>query len=237
MAGLQASGVDAEIFQIPETLDEELLKQIHAPPKPDLPIMTPEKMVEYDGFIFGLPTRFGNIPSQFSNFFETTSTLWATGALAGKYAGVFVTTAAPNSGLENTIRTVVTYLAHQGIIFVPLGYKNAFSQLTNLEEVHSGAPWGGGAFASSDGSRMPSVLEKEISYIQGKTFGETLQKSHGLSIDKSDPASVQETAQESSEVENPPVKNFEPAKSRTAQASPVVEEKKSKKLCGICAIM
>jgi NAD(P)H:quinone oxidoreductase type IV len=230
LAGLQSVGIDAEIYQIPETLDESVLKIIKAPPKPDFPIMTPEKMTEFDGFVFGLPTRFGNIPAQFSNFFDRTSSLWATGALHGKYASVFVTTASPNGGIENTIRTFVTYLTHQGMIFVPLGYKHAFSQLTNIEEVHSGAPWGAGAFANNDGSRMPSALEEEIAYIQGRSFGETVLRAHWLSISEEN-SSVSSGAITSNE------KKTEVAPVRRSQASPPLNEKKQNKFCGICTIM
>lgn len=33
-------------------------------------------------------------------------------------------------------------LAHHGMIYVPLGYKTVFSQLTDLSEAHGGSPWG-----------------------------------------------------------------------------------------------
>lgn len=61
---------------------------------------------------------------------------------------------------------------HHGLIFVPLGYKNANKQLTQMNEVRGGSPWGAGTFAAGDGSRQPSALEKEIAVIQGKTFYE-----------------------------------------------------------------
>jgi len=38
---------------------------MHAPPKPeDIPQITPAKMEEYDGILFGVPTRYGNMPAQ-----------------------------------------------------------------------------------------------------------------------------------------------------------------------------
>jgi NAD(P)H dehydrogenase (quinone) len=67
-------------------------------------------------------------------------------------------------------------LAHHGIIFVPLGYASAFAQLTNLEEVHGGSPWGAGTFAGPTGGRQPSALEREVARIQGKTYWEHLSK-------------------------------------------------------------
>jgi len=63
-------------------------------------------------------------------------------------------------------------LAHHGIIYVPLGYKHAFPQLTNLEELRGGSPWGAGTFAGADGARQPTKLELEVAQIQGRTFWE-----------------------------------------------------------------
>ena len=100
-------------------------------------------------FLFGIPTRFGNFPAQFKAFWDTTGGLWGSGALWGKYAGVFVSTAGLGGGQESTVIASISTLAHHGINFVPLGYKPAFPILTNLEEVHGGSPWGAGTFAVS----------------------------------------------------------------------------------------
>lgn len=44
--------------QVPETLSEEVLAKLHAPPKDaDVPIIDVAKLPEFDGFIFGFPTR------------------------------------------------------------------------------------------------------------------------------------------------------------------------------------
>ena len=91
--GLEASGVDAKIFQgkkkkkkswtrlyikrniynsifmnfylinilfiiiVPETLPEDVLEKLSAPPKPDVPVITVDDLKEADGFLFGIPTR------------------------------------------------------------------------------------------------------------------------------------------------------------------------------------
>lgn len=65
----------------------------------------------------------------------------------GKYAGIFVSTGTPGGGQESTAIAAASTLAHHGIIYVPLGYKTAFSQLANLTEVRGGSPWGAGTFA------------------------------------------------------------------------------------------
>jgi hypothetical protein len=62
--GVEASGATCDIFQVPETLPDEVLGKMGAPPKKDHPIITADKMTEYDGFIFGLSGRFGTFPAQ-----------------------------------------------------------------------------------------------------------------------------------------------------------------------------
>ncbi|KAJ7697179.1 1,4-benzoquinone reductase [Mycena rosella] len=157
--GIEEAGGSVTVYQIAETLPQEVLTKMHAPEKSAFPIITPEELAKYDAFLMGIPTRFGNFPAQWKVFWDSTSGLWASGALAGKYAGAFVSTAA-------TIST----LTHHGVIFVPLGYSQAFGQLTNLSEVHGGSPWGAGTFAAADGSRQATALELEIATIQGKQF-------------------------------------------------------------------
>ena len=127
------------LLRVPETLSEDALRSMNAPPKPDYPIITPHILATYDAFLFGIPTRFGNFPAQWKAFWDSTGGLWASGALGGKYAGVFVSTSGPGGGQEMSVYNSLSVLVHHGIIYVPLGYKHAFAQLTNLEEVHGGA--------------------------------------------------------------------------------------------------
>ena len=37
---------------------------MNAAPKPDYPVITPDKLAEYDAFLLGIPAAFGAIPSQ-----------------------------------------------------------------------------------------------------------------------------------------------------------------------------
>ncbi|KAF5316699.1 hypothetical protein D9619_006804 [Psilocybe cf. subviscida] len=175
-AGIEEKGGKATIYQVPETLSEEILTLIHAPAKPDYPIATPTTLTEYDGILFGIPTRYGSMPAQFKSFWDATGALWASGALAGKYAGIFVSTATLGGGQETTAFTSITTFAHHGMIYVPLGYSQAGAQLSNTDEVHGGSPWGAGTVASSSGARQPSALELEVAKIQGSSFYTYLSK-------------------------------------------------------------
>ncbi|KAE9617726.1 putative NAD(P)H dehydrogenase (quinone) [Lupinus albus] len=50
---------------VPETLPNEVLGKMSAPPKSD-------------GFVFGFPTRFGMMSAQFKAFLDATGGLWRT---------------------------------------------------------------------------------------------------------------------------------------------------------------
>lgn len=52
-------------FRVAETLPQEVLTKMHAPPKPDYPVLQPNDLANFDGFICGIPTRFGCMPAQF----------------------------------------------------------------------------------------------------------------------------------------------------------------------------
>ncbi|GLB38995.1 putative candidate Quinone reductase [Lyophyllum shimeji] len=175
-AGVEEAGGSATIFQVAETLPQEVLTKMYAPAKPNYPVITLEEFVKYDAYLFGIPTRYGTMPAQWKAFWDSTGQLWATGALYGKYASIFVSTAGPGGGQETTALNTMSTFTHHGIIHVPLGYKHCFAEISNLEEVHGGGPWGAGTYAKSDGSRQPSELELKIASTQGKVFWNTVSR-------------------------------------------------------------
>ncbi|SMN20441.1 similar to Saccharomyces cerevisiae YCR004C YCP4 Protein of unknown function, has sequence and structural similarity to flavodoxins [Maudiozyma saulgeensis] len=177
LKGIEDAGGKADLFRVPETLSDDILTKMNAPvAKASIPVATAETLKEYDAFLFGVPTRFGSLPAQWSAFWDSTGALWAEGALCGKIAGFFVSTSSYGGGQEDTVRNCLSYIIHHGMIYIPLGYKNAFAELANVEEVHGGSAWGAGTLVGSDGSRASSAVELKIAEIQGKTFYETAKK-------------------------------------------------------------
>lgn len=174
--GISSAGGSATIYQIQETLSEDILKRVKAPPRPDYPILLPSDLVNFDAFLFGVPTRYGNFPVQWKAFWDATGPLWSKGALAGKMCSMFVSTGSQGGGQEVTVTNALSTFVHHGMIYVPLGYNNTFAQMSTMSEIHGGSPWGSGTFAGTDGSRQPSSLELEIASIQGKSFWEIVSK-------------------------------------------------------------
>lgn len=120
---------------------------MHAPPKPDYPVAEPNKLLDYDAVLFGIPTRYGNFPAQWKAFWDKTGGIWASGGFWGKYAGLFVSTGTQGGGQESTALATMSTLTHHGFIYVPLGYKTVFPILSNLNEARGGSAWGAGTFA------------------------------------------------------------------------------------------
>lgn len=124
---------------------------MHAPPKDDSikTLSDPQTLLEYDAFLFGVPTRYGNMPAQWKTFWDMTGGIWQTGGYWGKYAGLFISTGTMGGGQESTALAMMSTLTHHGLIYVPLGYKTTFHILGDLSEVRGGSPWGAGTFSVS----------------------------------------------------------------------------------------
>jgi len=170
-------GVEAKLFQVPETLPAEVLGKMGAPPKTEVPTITPSELTEADGIIFGFPTRFGMMAAQMKAFFDSTGGLWRGQELAGKPAGIFYSTGSQGGGQETTPLTAITQLTHHGMIFVPVGYTFG-AGMFEMEQIKGGSPYGAGTFAG-DGSRQPSELELGQAFHQGKYFAGIAKKLKG----------------------------------------------------------
>lgn len=176
-AGIDAvEGVEGHLFQVKETLSDEILEKMHAPPKnPDVPVISATELNDYDGYMFGIPTRFGMMPAQLKALFDATGGQWAQGKLIGRPAGLFVSVGTQGGGMETTALTTLTQLTHHGMIFVPPGYSFG-APLYDNSTVRGGSAWGAGTFAGADGQRQPSDVELEFAQHQGKYFAEVAKK-------------------------------------------------------------
>eukprot|EP00567_Pseudictyota_dubia_P014174 CAMPEP_0197438212 /NCGR_PEP_ID=MMETSP1175-20131217/5270_1 /TAXON_ID=1003142 /ORGANISM="Triceratium dubium, Strain CCMP147" /LENGTH=190 /DNA_ID=CAMNT_0042967895 /DNA_START=114 /DNA_END=686 /DNA_ORIENTATION=- len=168
-------GCEGVLYQVAETLPEEVLGKMHAPPKDaDVPVIKASELAEADGIIFGIPTRFGMAATQMKALMDATGGLWQKGALAGKPAGIFFSTGTQGGGQETTAMTWLTQLVHHGMIFVPTGYHTPL--MFQTDSVQGGSPWGAGTYAGADGSRTPSDNELERAKLQGEGFAKVASK-------------------------------------------------------------
>lgn len=159
-------GTEVTIKRVPELMPEEAAKNAGVKLEQEAPLATPEELGDYDAIIFGSPTRFGNMAAQMRNFLDQTGGLWFEGKLVGKLGSVFTSTASQHGGQETTITSFHTTLLHHGMVVVGVPY--AIPQLTSMDEIMGGSPYGATTITGSDGSRMPSEGELEIARFQGE---------------------------------------------------------------------
>ena len=172
MAGAVAEGVnavegcEAVVKRVPELVPDEVAAGSGMKVDQAAPFASPDELADYDGIIFGTPTRFGNMAAQMRNFLDQTGGLWAKGALIGKPASVFVSTASQHGGQETTITSFHTTLLHHGMIVIGLPY--SFAGNTIMSEISGGTPYGASTIAGGDGSRLPSENELAGARFQGE---------------------------------------------------------------------
>lgn len=171
MAGAAAEGVaqaggEGIVKRVPELVPEDVARQAGARLDQAAPIAQPGELADYDGLLIGTPTRFGNMAAQMRNFLDQTGKLWLSGALIGKPAGVFTSTATQHGGQESTLLSTHITLLHLGYVVVGLPY-SAAGQMT-MDEITGGSPYGASTLAGSDGSRRPSANELDLMRFQAR---------------------------------------------------------------------
>jgi len=167
-------GVEVKLYRVAELVPDEILVKSGAKDAQkafeEVPVIKPNDMLEADGFIFGTPTRFGNMCAQMRNFIDQLGGLWAKNTFVNKVGSVFTSTGTQHGGQETTITSFHTSLFHLGMIVVGVPY--AETHLTNMDEITGGTPYGASTLAGSDGKRMPSENELTIARFQGKHVAE-----------------------------------------------------------------
>ncbi|MBX3708699.1 MAG: NAD(P)H:quinone oxidoreductase [Gammaproteobacteria bacterium] len=169
----EVNDVSVDIFRVPELVPEDILVKSGAKEAQKayetIPIIKPDQLTDADGYIFGTPTRFGNMCGQMRNFLDQLGGMWAKDTFVGKVGGVFVSTSTQHGGQETTITSFHTTLLHLGMIIVGVPYSEK-RQMT-MDEISGGSPYGASTIAGT-GNRMLSENEREIARFQGKHIAE-----------------------------------------------------------------
>jgi NAD(P)H dehydrogenase (quinone) len=132
------------------------------------PYVTLADVENCNGLILGSPTRFGNMAAPLKHFLDTTSGLWFKGALVGKPAAVFTSTASLHGGQESTLLSMMLPLFHHGALLVGLPY--SLPELTHTQT--GGSPYGPSHVAGPEGKLPLSAEEKVLCKALGKRIAE-----------------------------------------------------------------
>ena len=124
------------------------------------------------GLALGSPTRFGNMAAPMKYFLDGTAGPWLSGALAGKPACVFTSTASQHGGQESTLLSMMTPLLHHGMLIVGL----PFSEPDLTRSQSGGSPYGATHVAGKNDDTRITDEEKRLAIALGKRLAETALK-------------------------------------------------------------
>ena len=164
--GAAEAGAEVTVKRVPELVPEDVAKKSGMKTDQKAPVAVPTELGDYDGVIIGTGTRFGNMTAQMRNFLDQTGPLWAKGALIGKVGSVFAGSATQHGGQESTILTAITFFFHQGMVVTGLPYSTP--EISVMNEISGGGPYGASTITGPDGSRMPSANELSAAKAQGR---------------------------------------------------------------------
>ena len=139
-----------------------------AVPEEGAPYAELRDLEECAGLALGSPTRFGNMAAPLKHFLDGTSLLWQRGALAGKPACVFTSTASLHGGQETTLLSMMLPLFHHGMLVMGLPYTLPEMNATRT----GGTPYGASHFAGIGDDEPLTDAERTLCIAQGKRLAE-----------------------------------------------------------------
>ena len=132
------------------------------------PYATQDDLTECVGLLMGSPTRFGNMAAPLKYFLDGTGSLWMSGALSGKPAGVFTSTSSLHGGQESTLLTMALPLIHHGMLYVGIPYTEAALSTTTT----GGSPYGASHVTWNRDADRIAVEEAELARALGRRVAE-----------------------------------------------------------------
>jgi len=137
----------------------------------DEPRATADDIVWADAVLFGSPTRFGNVTSQFQGFIDTLGPYWAQGRLQDKVYAAFTSSKTRHGGQESTLLSLYATLHHFGGIVVAPGYTDPIKN-------DDGNPYGVSHVTGDDAAPLTDVELHALEHLARRavTIAERLKR-------------------------------------------------------------
>ncbi|MDQ3386587.1 MAG: NAD(P)H:quinone oxidoreductase [Actinomycetota bacterium] len=166
--GAKEAGAEVRFRKVHELAPEEAIKSNqgwsdHALMTEDVPEASMDDLEWADAYLFGTPTRFGNVSAQLKQFLDSAGGLWFEGKLADKVVSGFTSAQNPHGGQESTLLSMYNVFAHWGSILVTPGYTDP------LLFESGGNPYGA---SSTDTGEGPSEAELASARYLGRRVAE-----------------------------------------------------------------
>ena len=141
-------------------------------PQQGAPYAELKDLEECIGVALGSPTRFGNMAAAMKYFWDGTSSLWMKGALVGKPAALFTSTASMHGGQETTLVSMMLPLLHHGMLIVGLPYSEPELNTTT----GGGTPYGASHVSGATSDKPITEEERKLCLALGRRLAETALK-------------------------------------------------------------
>lgn len=164
-------GMNARVRTVPRV---STVTEVTAPlvPASGPPYATLADLKECAALALGSPTRFGNMAAPMKYFLDGTAGEWMSGALIGKPACVFTSTASMHGGNESTLLSMMLPLLHHGMLIVGIPFSESGLTATDA----GGTPYGASHVAGGDGAKPVTDTEKALAVALGKRLAEITAK-------------------------------------------------------------
>lgn len=169
--GIEQAGFEARLRTVP-AVSTECEAVAPAIPAEGALYVSLDDLKNCAGLVLGSPTRYGNMAAAMKYFLDGTNSLWLTGALVGKPAAVFTSTASLHGGQESTLLSMMLPLLHHGMLICGLPY----SESALIETQGGGTPYGASHHAGADGKRPLDEHETALCRALGQRLAHTAGK-------------------------------------------------------------
>lgn len=171
----QVPGACARVRTVPRvsTVCEAVEDDIPADGPPYVEVADLEACI---GLALGSPTRFGNMAAPMKYFLDGLAGAWVNGALEGKPACVFTSSASMHGGQESTLLSMMLPLFHHGMLVMGLPFSEGALSSTRS----GGTPYGASHVAGGDGQPELSTDEVHLAQAQGRRLAETALRQAGV---------------------------------------------------------
>lgn len=134
----------------------------HVEATKDVPVVSLDDLEWADAIIFSTPTRYGNVPSQFQQFIDTTGGLWFSGKLANKVVSAMTSASNPHGGQESTLLSLYKTMHHWGAIVAAPGYTD--------EAIFAGGGNPYGVSVTAGGDNLNEKARKAVAHQVKRTL-------------------------------------------------------------------
>lgn len=167
----EIEGMAARIRTVPRVVTT-IQQSEDAIPLAGPPYATLDDLRQCIGLAVGSPTHFGNMAAPMKFFWDSTSALWLSGALAGKPASVFTASSSMHGGQETTLISMMLPLLHHGMMVLGLPYTEEDLMTTTA----GGTPYGATHVSGLDSRNGITDAEQRLCRALGRRLARVAKK-------------------------------------------------------------